>query len=248
MKLPYINLILNIKTGGILTLGLFSSVSSSTKIEIICPSHGSFIQTVEKHLTGNGCPTCSSIRSSSIKSKEWLLNTEKYIKYQLREDSLVTFVSSENVIKSLDKFTFHCKNHGIFYKSVSNFRAGQRCPVCNSQKTRIWSKQSYSERCKLNYNGITNLYCIKCTGNDEEFYKVGITIHSNIYKRFLKHKFPYTLEVIKFISGDVDSILKFEKEIHKATSNFRYIPLLSFKGSKTECFTIEGLDVVLNLL
>ena len=227
---------------------LKSSVSYSTKIDIICPLHGSFKQTVGKHMNGHGCSICSFTAAGDKKTQQWLKTVEEYIQNELKDDSLVSFVSSENVYKSLDKFTFTCKTHGIFYKSISNFRAGQRCPTCNSQKIRIWSKQSYSEKCKLQYNGITNLYCIRCFNENEEFYKVGITIHSNIYKRFLKHKFPYQLEVISFITGNVDDMIKLEKDIHKSTSCFRYKPLLNFKGSKTECFTREGLQTALTFI
>lgn len=31
-----------------------------TKIKIICPDHGPFIQPIDRHYTGHGCPTCKS--------------------------------------------------------------------------------------------------------------------------------------------------------------------------------------------
>ena len=57
-----------------------------------------------------------------------------------------------------------------------------------------------------------------------------------------------TIEIIKFISDDVDDMIKLEKDIHRSTSYFRYKPLLNFKGSKTECFTREGLQTALTLI
>lgn len=34
-------------------------INSNTKVEIICPKHGSFWQRVDTHLAGSGCPCCS---------------------------------------------------------------------------------------------------------------------------------------------------------------------------------------------
>ena len=38
------------------------------KVEIICPKHGSFFQSVHHHLQGSGCPKCADEnRSNSYK-------------------------------------------------------------------------------------------------------------------------------------------------------------------------------------
>lgn len=33
-------------------------INQRTKIEIICPKHGKFVKSVQKHLSGQGCPQC----------------------------------------------------------------------------------------------------------------------------------------------------------------------------------------------
>lgn len=33
-------------------------VNNRTKVKIICPIHGEFLQTSDKHLRGAGCPSC----------------------------------------------------------------------------------------------------------------------------------------------------------------------------------------------
>lgn len=38
--------------------------NNRTKVEIICPVHGPFMQTPGKHLQGNGCPSCGHSRSA----------------------------------------------------------------------------------------------------------------------------------------------------------------------------------------
>ena len=36
-------------------------VNNSTKVCIICPEHGEFWQTPNKHMSGRGCPKCANI-------------------------------------------------------------------------------------------------------------------------------------------------------------------------------------------
>ena len=38
-------------------------INSKTKVKIICPIHGEFLQDPSNHLTGNACPICGSIKS-----------------------------------------------------------------------------------------------------------------------------------------------------------------------------------------
>lgn len=63
-------------------------VSSNKPIVITCPTHGDFvIRRAEKHLTGQGCPTCSrrgSLAEEIIKT--WLCNKELLFHYQYTFD------------------------------------------------------------------------------------------------------------------------------------------------------------------
>lgn len=40
--------------------------NNKEKVEIICPVHGSFWQTVKHHLNGCGCPMCNSSKGENI--------------------------------------------------------------------------------------------------------------------------------------------------------------------------------------
>lgn len=46
-------------------------INKRTKVEIICPIHGSFFQTPYEHKKGSGCPKCS---------KTCELTTEEFVK------------------------------------------------------------------------------------------------------------------------------------------------------------------------
>jgi very-short-patch-repair endonuclease len=48
--------------------------NANTKVDIICPIHGVFLQTPDKHLSGTGCPSCSILISKGEKYIATLLN------------------------------------------------------------------------------------------------------------------------------------------------------------------------------
>ncbi len=55
-------------------------INSITKIEIMCDTHGSFLQTPHDHLDGHGCPTCKSSRGENKISKYLDENQISYIR------------------------------------------------------------------------------------------------------------------------------------------------------------------------
>jgi hypothetical protein len=56
-------------------------VNANTKVEIICPIHGSFWQTPHHHLHGDGCPRCSkSISKKEVKFLDYLGIKQRQVK------------------------------------------------------------------------------------------------------------------------------------------------------------------------
>jgi len=53
--------------------------NAHSKIEIICKSHGQFIQSPNKHLSGQGCPRCRLSQNENIIEKYLISNSIKYI-------------------------------------------------------------------------------------------------------------------------------------------------------------------------
>ena len=49
--------------------------NNSTKVEILCPTHGSFFTTPAPHLRGSGCPVCGAIKRDEAKK----LNTDSFV-------------------------------------------------------------------------------------------------------------------------------------------------------------------------
>ena len=109
-------------------------IDDGTKVEIICPLHGSFLQTPNKHLLGRGCPKCKS-------GKFILTNLEKYSKLfpdraNVVHNSKYNYVNTKYV-NSKTSIEIICPVHGTFSQAPSNHLSGKGCPKCN---------QSHGER------------------------------------------------------------------------------------------------------
>ena len=216
------------------------------KIDILCKHHGVFEQTLYHHISRKqGCPECSNRTRGLYKTEKWLTKATDKILKELKLDDSCAFVSNCNVKGSKDHFTFNCKEHGNFGKSFGNFMQGQRCPDCNVFEG--WGKKSYIERGKAFYEGKSNIYLIRVYNENESFYKVGITFHHDLKKRFTKHEMPYRYEKIMTINADVEEIVDFEMNVHKTNKPYHYAPEVKFGGSVRECFTKEGLDSTVKL-
>lgn len=87
----------------------------------------------------------------------------------------------------------------------------------------------------LNFDSF-HTYIIYCYNESESFYKIGRTFRS-IEKRL--KSLPYKYEIIQDITFE-DGYLccQFEQLLHNKYKNYKYSPLLNFKG-KGECYKIN---------
>ena len=111
--------------------------TNSIKVEIICPQHGSFLQSPNSHLREQECPDCGEIKGhkSKIYTKEEYLTLVK-AKHGNRYDySLVEYSGC------FDKIKIKCPEHGIFEQKASQHLFGRGCKACGNIP-----KDSYRER------------------------------------------------------------------------------------------------------
>lgn len=107
-------------------------IDNSTKVEIICKEHGSFLQTPNSHMNGSGCPKCGRIRMKNSKidnSNKWLedftrVHSDKY------DYSKVIYTGAINKIEIV------CREHGSFFQRVSDHKTGKGCLKCGLLKAR----------------------------------------------------------------------------------------------------------------
>ena len=134
------------------------------------------------------------------------------------------------------KIEIICKTHGSFFQTAGNhLNRPAGCPQCGLISMSKSVRSGCSDKTK---NDICSLYIIRLTGNNEEFYKIGIT--NNIPRRFkeIRCDSRYNIELMFSIidTRHICSKLEHKLLIKYNKQNKKYIPNTYFLG-QNECFT-----------
>lgn len=125
-------------------------VTNKVKVCIICPKHGEFWQTPDKHLNRKqGCPKC---RGHYRTNEEFIaLLKEKY-------GDAYTYEKTEYK-DSHTKVCVTCKKHGDFHKTPQMLLSGQGCPKCGRERIReAHSDTQETFMQKVKKKGLIDLY------------------------------------------------------------------------------------------
>lgn len=211
-------------------------IKSNIDVDIICRTHGSFMQTPSNHLRGKGCPRCAGLN----KTTDIVIEEFKKVHGDLYGYELVDYINSRTKVK------IKCETHGYFIQSPEDHLNGQGCRNCGIQKIKKsrmlnptgWSCYSWGKSAiKSKYFDSFKVYIIKCWNDNEEFYKIGRTFLETSRRFRNKNLTPYKYEVIKEIIFDNarDCINK-ETDLKRLNKSNKYIPLINFSG-RYECFS-----------
>jgi len=169
--------------------------------------------------------------STAIEPVKFFINMAKEI-----HNSTYDYSCIKNYVNNITKVPIICKTHGLFLQKPNNHLLGNGCPECGKKswdfKLNDW----------LNTNGSgATFYILKCSLNDEEFIKMGIT-STTIKKRYRKKdSMPYNYIVLhETYSTNKKLIWELERTFLRELRIYKYKPLLKFGGS-TECFKLNSL-------
>lgn len=190
-------------------------VKSSQKVVIICPEHGEFTKTPNKHLMGQGCPKCSN---SYRRTQEDFINDSINVHGNLYDYSKAFYKNVD------EKLIIICPIHGEFIQTpYHHIKKKSGCPSCSNYG--------------FKYTEEAFLYYIKISLNDKILYKIGITNRS-IEERFsvVELKNIEVLKIKKFKTGY--EAFNIEQSIIKENKSHLYNgePILVSNGN-TELFT-----------
>ncbi len=112
---------------------LLCYVNSSTKIKIICPVHGEFLQLPNNHSAGKGCSKCKNEKTSvrCSHTKEQFIAKAVKIHKNKYDYSEVRYKKDNLKIKLI------CKKHGEFLQTPRSHLNGNGCPKCAGFNTTI---------------------------------------------------------------------------------------------------------------
>jgi predicted nucleic acid-binding Zn-ribbon protein len=199
-------------------------INNHTKVEIICPIHGSFWQQPKNHLVGKGCPKCgvkSGATSRLLTAKEFIEKAKK-VHGDLYDYSKITYKHNKAKVEIV------CNTCGYPFQIVPYaLLMGQGCPFCG-----------YAKQCN---NKPVHLYYISI--DKGEYYKIGVTADT-LKERFKGYNIDYKVLLWEEYKRPQDAIYK-EQQILSKFDEFRY------KGKKkilkrsgdTELFTKDVLGL-----
>lgn len=134
-------------------------LNMSTKVEIICPIHGSFFQSMNNHLRNNGCNKCGTIDTTEKQkiSKIDFIRIANTIHNNIYDYTKLEFKTVS------DKGLIICPIHGEFTQRLSSHihdkRGCRKCAIKNrSEKLTKTTEQFIKEASKVhvNYYDYTN--------------------------------------------------------------------------------------------
>lgn len=100
--------------------------NASTKVIIICPTHGQFMQRPNDHRRKDGCPSCKFDKIISAKRK----TVEQFIE-EANQCHFGFYDYSKSVYQNaFKKVEIVCPTHGSFFQSPGIHINGRGCPIC----------------------------------------------------------------------------------------------------------------------
>ena len=245
---------------------LVEYVSTKKKVKIVCPEHGVFEQTPEKHISRKqGCPKCSvnyKISPEEFIEKSKKIHGDKY------DYSLCEYKNANSNV------TIICSEHGEFKQYAKLHMSGSNCPKCfgrdkdnddviNALKQVHGDKYDYSMveyvsektpiKIKCQEHGIFeqtfNTHkkghgCPKCSG-----YFMDATLFIEKAKKTHSDKYDYSLVNYKNSKNKIKIICPIHGEFEQAPNNHlggngcpkcKGLSITEKKTKTTEEFIIEA--------
>jgi predicted nucleic-acid-binding Zn-ribbon protein len=201
--------------------------NAKAKAIIICNKHGPFTQVAGKHASGDGCPKCGDESAS----QKLFLSTEQFIK-RARAVHGNTYDYSQAIYAGYyERLSIACPAHGLFEQMAGGHLSGAGCLKCVIERHRRgWVAQAKGRQ--------VSLYFLRVYNDTEEFYKVGITIHT-VNKRYAgRCGLPgYKYEVLALHkSHNAAAVFDWEQSILETFAYLSYAPRKQFGGA-SECFS-----------
>ena len=154
----------------------YSTVSyknNRSKISIVCPKHGTFLQFPGNHLAGMGCKCCST--------EKRVLSLCDFIEKATAVHSGKYDYSKVEYKHSKEKVCIICPEHGEFWQTPNDHLRGFGCPKCGTISTsakKTHTTKEFIERArevhgdkydysKVEYKNIRTKVCIICPEHGE---------------------------------------------------------------------------------
>lgn len=192
---------------------LVDYVNALTKINIICPIHGTFSQIPNNHLWF-GCEACGG---NKRKTTNKFIEEARLVHGDTYDYSLSEYVDAFAKVKII------CRDHGIFEQSPDNHLHGRGCSSCSNYG--------------FNPSKPAILYFLKFNKSIASFWKIGVTNNTVRIRYGTEANHVTDSHEWRFDNGKDALILeqKVLAEFIKYKFNLPLFPILNH-GGESECF------------
>ena len=135
-------------------------INNNTKVEIICPEHGSFLQIPANHLSGQGCPKCRLVNQTRLYNKLKRSFLDEEIIFEANNKT-VSWLNTQRFDIYFPKYNIAVEYNGKQHYIPVEYFGGQL-------KFEIQQEQDELKRQKCKDNNCT-LFEIKYDYNDEDY-------------------------------------------------------------------------------
>jgi hypothetical protein len=209
-------------------------INQNSKVEIICPTHGSFWQIPKNHLLGIGCYECGRLKADLAR----MFTTDEFIQASQRIHGNKYDYSRSRYEAARKPIMIVCPIHGEFAQTADSHMRGTGCRRCAIET----SFQPYRlHLIKKNPNIARTpafVYIMKFFSDDESFLKLGITrrVKGNRYR---VTEAGYNVSLIASFPMPLLQAFLVEQDLLKRMAHLHYIPRRQF-GGDSECFLLTA--------
>ena len=105
-------------------------ITTSEKIQIVCPKHGEFWQLAKDHASGIGCKPCGYARNVKARTKP----REKWLEgFGAKHRNKYDYSLLPAIVKNADRVPIVCPIHGEFTQVAYSHLQGAGCPECKKE-------------------------------------------------------------------------------------------------------------------
>lgn len=215
-------------------------VNAHTKVAIVCPIHGEFLQTPDVHLRGANCPVCTRhiVTESTFVKDCSLLHKYKY------EYSKVNYENSQSIINII------CPIHGEYLQRASCHIQGSGCRECgkaNANPVGFINGRYLDRNQDALEKEMSKLYILELCREGITVFKVGVSKNLRSRVNDLK-RVGFAVKVCATFEASTYATYILEMHLHSLLKPLRYLFKVEENfGGHTECYEIDE-DLVTDLI
>lgn len=116
-------------------------INSQTKVKIICPIHGEFMQRPAEHIRGRGCLLCGH---TTIGRKQKEMAAKEFVQRCKKIHGDKYLYDKVHYVDALTKVVVTCKKHGDFLVKPNTLLNGSGCAKCKADHLHDFFSKSQS--------------------------------------------------------------------------------------------------------